>query len=318
MKPRLRERSRSLLVSIMDNPNTSHRLLHDGSTGRVLSLLGAALLAHLIHLSSTVESNGSDATPLAVVDASVSGVLALGHETSLADLYWLELVQYVGANDSTAMQWPLLEALAEKVIRVDPMYGYAYEASGVLLAQAGRTDSSNEILLRGMEHIPERWQLPFFAAFNYWHSMDELDRGADLLLRASKLPGSPRYLASLATRLYSSSGNLDEGLNLLEGALALPLDPLMRTELEKRREDLLVERVLQQTEAKISQYRAKNERPPLSLAELDDPELRAILSSEIGRTIVFDPTLGEVSSPLLPERLLVYRPSDVPEALAAP
>lgn len=177
------------------------------------ALIGAALCTHLAHRSLGGDSLTRD--PI-LPDAASLRTLSHSHRTSAADLYWLHLIQYVGATAGAPIPWPKLEALAELVTTLDPEFGYAYEATGILLSEAGRIDSSNRILYKGLEEVPSRWQIPFFASFNHWHHLGELEEGGALLLRASRVPGSPRYLAELSSRLYASAGNVDDGLALVE------------------------------------------------------------------------------------------------------
>ncbi|AKU90310.1 hypothetical protein AKJ08_0697 [Vulgatibacter incomptus] len=242
----------------------------------------------------------------------------MGHATSAADLYWLKLVQYVGTPGEETHHWPHLEPLAELVTTIDPLFGYAYEAAGVVLSSAGRFEASNEILERGIVHVPSRWQLPFFAGFNHWSALGNLDRGAELVLKASKIPGSPRYLPELAARLFASADTLDDGIAALELAIHSAADPHLRDELERRREQMLAERALCVLESAVADHRTRYGAPPASLADLEDPEARRIAASPLAAAIRLDAATGAVSSPLLPRRLMVYRPAAVPEALAAP
>jgi len=245
-------------------------------------------------------------------------IASAGHATSVADLYWLKLVQYIGSPGEESQRWPQLEPLADLVVTVDPSFGYAYEASGVVLSSAGRYESSNTFLERGMSNVPTRWQLPFFAGFNYWSALGDFDRGAELVLRASKIPGSPRYLPELAARLFSSAGSLDDGIAGLDLAILSTQDPHLKDELARRRDQMEIERALRTLESAIADFRLANRSTPARLTDLEDPAANRIARSPLAEKIRFDPSTGAVSSPLLPRRLMVYRPAKVPDALATP
>ncbi|HWV39386.1 MAG TPA: hypothetical protein VN033_13030 [Vulgatibacter sp.] len=284
---------------------------------RFLGFLVVSAGAHLAHVEAQAHTSTlRDAEPLP--NGAALRIASGGHATSIADLYWLKLVQYVGTPGEESRGWPHLEPLADLVVTVDPLFGYAYEASGVVLSSVGRYEASNAILERGMEHVPGRWQLPFFAGFNHWSALGDLDRGAALVLRASRIPGSPRYLPDLASRLFSSAGTIEEGIAALDATVASTSDPELRKEFLRRRDQLEMERALRLLEAAIADHRAREGAPPASLADLADPEARRIARSPLSENIDFEPSTGSVSSPLLPRRLMVYRPPAVPEALAAP
>jgi len=284
---------------------------------RILALVALSAAAHAAHgraVAQTSETQG----PAPLPNGEAVRVASAGHATSVADLYWLKLVQYVGTPGEEARHWPQLEPLADLVVTVDPLFGYAYEASGVVLASTGRYESSNAILERGMSQVPGRWQLPFFAGFNHWSALGDLDRGAELVLRASKIRGSPRYLPDLAARLFSSAGSLDDGIAGLDLAIRSTQDPHLKDELARRRDQMEIERALRTLESAIADFRLANRAIPAQLTDLDDPAANRIARSPLAEKIRFDPSTGAVSSPLLPRRLMVYRPGHVPDALAAP
>lgn len=272
-----------------------------------LLFVGLATGAHLLHLAAAAK--GEEFERLAPLpNARILRFLTSSHHTSAADLYWLKLVQFVGTESALLAGWPGLEALAELVTTLDPRYGYAYQASGILLATAGRIEASNELLMRGMENVPDRWQLPFYAAFNLWHHEGKFQEAGELMLRAGRIPGRPAYVPELASRLYASSGSLDDGIGLLDLMIANAEDPLLRDDLVRRREDLVIEKMLRRIEDRVEAVLALAGRYPPTLAALGDPEIDAFLATPLGQTIRWNPQTGEVRSLFLRDRLVVYDP----------
>jgi len=282
-----------------------------------LVAISLAAATHLVHRQFETGAADGEASVI-LPNVEVLRVVSLGHHTSLADLYWLKWVQYVGTPSEVDKGWPLLEHLTEQVVGLDPRFAYAYQAAGVVLASADRYDSSNSILEKGMREIPDRWQLPFLAGVNHWHGLGELRSGGEYLLRASQLAGSPAYLGDLAARLFSSSGTIEEGLDLIELSLRAADDPLIRAGLEQRRDQLLAEQGLRLLELAIAEYRESKARPPASLEDLNDPAVQKFLRHPIAATIRYDSSTGGVTSSILPTRLVVYRRPKVPDALAIP
>src|SRR5690606_23142032 len=102
-----------------------------------LLLLVSAAATHLLHRAAIAEvSEREKLGPLP--NARILRFVTSSHHTTAADLYWLKLVQYVGTEAALRAGWPDLEALAELVTTLDPKYGYAYQAAGILLSTVER------------------------------------------------------------------------------------------------------------------------------------------------------------------------------------
>lgn len=272
-----------------------------------LLLLVSAAATHLLHRAAIAEvSEREKLGPLP--NARILRFVTSSHHTTAADLYWLKLVQYVGTEAALRAGWPDLEALAELVTTLDPKYGYAYQAAGILLSTVERIEASNEILDRGMENVPDRWEIPFYAAFNRWHHQGEFQEAGELMLRAARIPGRPAYVPELASRLYASSGSLDDGIALLELMIESTEDPLLREDLLRRREDLEIEKMLRRIEDRVAEALERTGRYPPTLELLGDAEIDAFLQTPLGRTIRWNPETGEVRSLYLQDRLVVYVP----------
>lgn len=285
-------------------------------SGAALLLFALAAAAQAAHLRALPAGDVGAIAPT-LPNAEVLRIASLSHATSVADLYWLKLVQYLGSPEEEARGWPELDAIADLVVTLDPLYGYAYQAAGGLLASVDRVEASNALLERGVAQVPDRWELPFLLGFNRWQAAGDLRAAGDYLLRAASLPGSPSYLGDLANRLYSSSGSIEDGIAIVEASLRGADDPLIRKRLATRRDQLFAERALQNAERAIASFRSLHGRPPTSLDEIEEPWSKEI-PPEILESIRYDPITSKVSSSLLRTRLVVYRPVQVPQALAAP
>lgn len=288
---------------------------------RIFAILALAVAASLAHFSQslaqpqrTSESNLPD--PFVLPRGATIRATSLGQQTTLADWYWLKLVQYVGTPDAIRQGLPQLFQLADVITDLDPEYGYAYQVAGIVLSANQRFDESNAILAKGMEHVPDRWQLPFYAGYNRWYETEDLSSGAELVLRAAKSPGSPAYLSSLAAKLYSSAGQVETAIGMVESILAQDPPEQVREDMLARRTELLVERDLQFLEKAIALYEQRYGSLPLSLALLEGSVIRQLPLTPDGTAYLYDPTTATVSSPLLESRLKYHRPDHVPSAEA--
>lgn len=296
--------------------------LRTRSTATWASCLALATIAHVLHTASLGGSNpfllaGEDDLELLLAGIPSLQRLLPPQRTIASDLDFLRLVQYIGTPRAQEQHWPQARALLERITDLDPEYGYAYEIGGILLLASKRIHASIEILEKGMRNVPQRWQLPFFASYDYWYELNDAAQGGALLLRASRLPGCPSWLAELAMRLYSSAGQFEPALHFVESALAENPPDAMKSELLRRRTELLVERDLRFLEKAIARYEQANGMKPIVLQNLVGSVLdRSVPTAPDGSFYSYDPTTGVVSSSLLPRRLQVYRPSQPIEAKA--
>lgn len=283
--------------------------------GLLVPITFLALLSTVVHLThSPLHSGrepGSQNELLVLPEGSSATRFGLGQQTTLADFYWLQLVQYVGTPTVIKKGFPQLLELVDLITDLDPEHGYAYEVGGILLSTAGRIEESNRILEKGMEHVPHRWQLPFYAGYNQWFEAEELSRGAELVLRAARIPGSPAYLTGLATQLFSSADQLEAAILLLQAALEQNPSEAIKEEMLARHADLLIERDLRYLEEAIARYEARFGHPPSSLLLLVGPIINGLPTAPDGSAYVYDEESASVSSPLLPRRLEYYR-TDLP------
>ncbi len=140
---------------------------------------------------------------------------ALGHDALLADLYWIRAVVYFGRQSLSGdvnKNYDLLHPLLELVTTLDPRFTVAYRFGAIFLSEAlpngpGRPDLAIELLERGVERSPERWEYLHDIGFvHYWHNRDYA-RGAEWLERASQVPGAPFWLKSTAAQMHSQRGD---------------------------------------------------------------------------------------------------------------
>ena len=237
-----------------------------------IALLAAFVLAGT-WLQDRAGANASIRHPKSAANAfvpraTVVRFLALGQSTAASDLYWLRFVSYLGNELVTRERAPHLLPLARLITDLDPSFAYAHEAAGLALNEFKRFDEAQRILDLGVSRNPHRWQTPFYAGFNAWSGLQQYEKGAQLFLSATRVPGAPRYLADLAARLFATSDALTQGIALLDAMLADPgLDSAIRAELDSRRRDLVLEAYLREVDERLDTFRLRNGRAPFSLEE---------------------------------------------------
>jgi hypothetical protein len=140
---------------------------------------------------------------------------SLGFETMLADIYWMRAVVYFGRQGLSKdrdKNYDLLYPMLDLVTTLDPRFVVAYRFGAIFLSETppngpGRPDLAIELLERGVERTPERWEYMHDIGFvYYWHNRD-FAKGAEWLERASQAPGAPLWLKSTAANMHSERGN---------------------------------------------------------------------------------------------------------------
>jgi tetratricopeptide (TPR) repeat protein len=227
--------------------------------------LGAAAWLNLDHAARSL------ARPFDVAYVPRGGAMriaALGHRTLLSDLYWLQLVQYVGDAQAAARGWDKVYPLADLVTDLDPRHGYAYQTAGIVLSSAGRLEESDRILDKGMEKGPPYWTFPYYRAFNAWFYRGDYQRGAYWAREAAKRPGASPNISQLAVSLSSKSGTPDDAIAMIDEVLATVKDEVSLSRLVEQRNLAVLERDAQALERAVERFRAAHGRDPSSLHEL--------------------------------------------------
>lgn len=240
----------------------------------LLPAIAIALAAHLFFHSGVWQNRAQvrAETPSGyVLPSKFSRVLALGNQGLLSDFLFLKTITFFGGKSGTGA--PLTEDDWQYVIRsldvvtdLDPYFVDPYFlAEGILAWDAGKPEEANKLLQKGARHRASDWRLPFFIGFNYFYFLGDHGAAADYIMTASRLPGSPDYLPTLAARLAYYGGKSKTALLFLRQMLAETDNALLHRQLELRL--LALERAVAIEEA-LDQFRIKESREPASLAEL--------------------------------------------------
>jgi hypothetical protein len=137
-----------------------------------------------------------------------------GFEGLMASVYWLRVVQYYGhqrafSEDKT---FDLLQSLIEITNALDPRMELAYRYGAIFLSEAwpegpGRPDEGISVLERGVENLPNSWRLRWDLGNICFFYQRDAKRASGFFLDASKLPGAPYWLESLAAAVLQTGGH---------------------------------------------------------------------------------------------------------------
>jgi hypothetical protein len=159
--------------------------------------------------------------------------LSIGFQALAADVYWIRAIQHYGgvkrrlsdpsatvpasvpaggAAGETANAYPLLYPLLDLTTTLDPKFNIAYRFGAIFLAEpfpggAGRPDLALALLEKGLKEKADKWEYMQDAGFvHYWWRQD-YKAAAEWFDRASRVPGAPWWLRSLAAHTLTEGGD---------------------------------------------------------------------------------------------------------------
>jgi hypothetical protein len=206
-----------------------------------------------------------------IIPSKFSRILALGNQGLLSDYLFLKTATFVGGRSGSGEQlneedWQFVTSSLDVVTDLDPYFVDPYMlAEGLLAWDAGKPEEANRLLSKGMKYRTFDWRLPFFVGFNHFYFLKDYETASGFIMTASRLPGSPAYLATLGARLAYYGGKSKTALLFLKEMLAETDDVLLRSRLEMRM--LALERAVAIEDA-LGKFKAQEGRSPEKLIEL--------------------------------------------------
>lgn len=173
--------------------------------------------------------------------------LTLGQPTLLADIAWLQAIQYYGKHRLEDRRYPLAEHLFNVVTTIDPHFRNAYIFGALVLEdETGSLEKSRDLFARGMRANPNDWTIAFHKGFLEYLRGD-MAIGAAEMDRAAGLPDSPPYVRRMAAHAYGQTGREEMASKIWEEIARESRDPAMRALAEQRLLELKDRRKSKQT-----------------------------------------------------------------------
>ncbi|MGH7361990.1 MAG: hypothetical protein ACREJI_10315, partial [Candidatus Methylomirabilales bacterium] len=145
--------------------------------------------------------------------------LFLGYHALAADLFWIRTVQYFGGQMQTDRKYPHLYRLVDLTTSLDPQFVDAYQLGGLFLSLGRAYPEAAAIYRKGIEHNPERWELPYDLGRMYFLDLGDIPAALEWFERANALPGHGHYVPRLVARLRARVGLIEAALEMWERML---------------------------------------------------------------------------------------------------
>jgi hypothetical protein len=230
----------------------------------------------------------------------------------LSDLYWVGAVHYFAEPRNEVVGYGGLVNYLDLVNELAPDFKFAYTFAGMAIpwnrgGHWANIEAAVRVLERGIVRFPDDYFLRLMLAYNLSAHLKKFHEAGDQLAAASKLHGAPRYLPSLASRMYVAAGDLSAATDLAQAVLEEASDPLEREAMDRRVREVQVEGDLRALEAAIARYREERGSLPPSLRAVQASGLiRTVPQEPFGGEYLYDAATGEVRSSTLQQRLILY------------
>lgn len=116
--------------------------------------------------------------------------VTLGFDQQLADIAWLQFIQYFGENSKilrsggTKYDFSYTYKYIDVITTLDPHFSYAYWFGAFAIAdEMKEPDLAMKVIKKGVEENPDNWWLPYAASIMelmYFNNMPEAARYADI------------------------------------------------------------------------------------------------------------------------------------------
>ena len=185
----------------------------------VLLVSGAAAAGLLRAVEGARPGLAAEAEVPWLPPAAVVRPLFLGYNALAADLFWIRTVQYFGEHIQTDRRHPHLYRLVDLTTSLDPHFVDAYQLGGLFLSLGRAYPEAIAIYRKGIEHNPDRWELPYDLGRMYFLDLGDIPAALEWFERANRLPGRGHYVPRLVARLRARTGLIEAALEMWERML---------------------------------------------------------------------------------------------------
>lgn len=132
--------------------------------------------------------------------------ISLGHPQLLADLAWLEAIQYYGKHRLSDRRYPLSPHLFKTLSDADPHFEGAYLFAALVMAEGGYLREAERHLQKGVAVNPLSWGLRFELGFFQYVALQDYARAAQSFYDAARLEGAAEYVGRFAAASFEQAG----------------------------------------------------------------------------------------------------------------
>ena len=237
----------------------------------VVVILLVAIMVNIAYRLDHTEHQKNDEDELMYFPSGYGiKVLSFGHQALLADMVWLQFIQYYGKHRLTDRVFTYMYHMLDILTTLNPNFLRAYLLGSLLLTHdAQHPEQAKKLLKKGMHHNPHTWVLPFYYGFIHFVFVRDYATAQSYFVLAAHKPGAPDLPKRWAAFVTYKK------LRDLETALALWLDLYNTTQnpVEQEIAALYIKDIQSQIDIdhlneKLEVFKNKYNRSPMDLEEL--------------------------------------------------
>lgn len=272
----------------------------------------AVLLAAVALPIAVAVLYGADSAPepppterlLYLRNGQVADRVMLSFDAMAADLYWIRAIQHYGRDSKEYRpdRFGLLYPLLDLTTTLDPHFNIAYRFGAIFLSVEapdgpGRPDLAEQLLLKGLDRNPTRWQYAHDIAFiHYWYTQD-YRKAAEWFARAAAMPNAPLWIEPLAAITMVQGGDREGARLILQQLSTSASEKYVRDAANRGLSQLKALNAIDQLTGLVRAFQQVHGRKPRSLGELFTNGL--VPRDDTGALFVYDPVTDTVDlSPL--------------------
>lgn len=219
-------------------------------------------------------------------------VASLGATNFLADIYWLEAIQYYGGGDpyGTYRQLP---ALFKTITDLSPKFAAAYQNGLLILPSEKFADEAIALGEKGQKSLPKSWEIPYYEGLVYHLNKKDYAAAAHQFEIAASKKGAPAITKYFAGLYYKEAGTRQTAYQIFQTVYQTTSDAFVKERAQKQIGHL---DGLFALEDGVAKFRNTFHRLPTSLDELVRQNvIESIPVSPLGLHYTYDAATGEVS-----------------------
>ncbi len=189
---------------------------------------------------------------------------SFGATEFLADIYWLQLIQYYGGGTPNG-QYRKLPELFSTITELAPHFKQAYVTGLLILPGEGFVDQALALGEKGQQFLPDAWELPYYTGLVYHIYQKDFTAAAKEFEKAAAIADSPPIAKLFAGIYYKEANQRQTAYIIFQTILATSDNDFVRERAAKYLQHLDGMIALEKA---VAQFHSQFGRYPTSLGEL--------------------------------------------------
>ncbi|MFN8577388.1 MAG: hypothetical protein U0354_11065 [Candidatus Sericytochromatia bacterium] len=219
-------------------------------------------LAHVFTNNAYKKENIKSQVKFNLPSSDVLKAATIGYDHFVADLLWLQLIQYIGTSTEMSTFLPENYSLIDSITTLDPQFIDAYIFGSYALTDNKEFDKAIAVLEKGIRNNPKEWYLLYQIGFLYYINKKNKVVAARYLSKAGDIEGAPAMPKRLAAMLASNViEDLDVKIALWQSAYEKAdqeKDKVNKEKAYKKLVEFKIEKDIKYLNSIVEKYNSKN------------------------------------------------------------